>query len=612
MSAMIEKALPIVASMYGRRYGVEIFVGGTEAKTNGQFIQLPEIPEDFPFKEALYGFLAHECAHVRYTTFDGGWPDGIHHDLYNSFEDGRIEKLFVAEYPGAADTLNLALKMFIQQGYMQCVSADSEPKDILTAFVLYWVRYVWRGQTVLQEQYESAHAAFRVKFPRGAYVRMMALLRKAPSMLCSDDAHRLADEVLDMLDEEAEEPQQSPKNSEKQDDSDKNSKDSAGESGSGNSSDESGDQDDQSGKGQGDTADDQSGKDGDDSSGQGQGGKNQSEKNGQPSSQGGESDDGKASGKKSGDQAQPGSGGQGDGSEKERRGNLKQALQSDGESHPNPFDVMKELLEKAAEENPNRGNSPQVMPGSLQMREMSEDRTAMHLGEVKATSVVIRRRLLQMVQASSRSRTYHKERGRRVSGNRLAGTVSGNMRVFRKTMRKRALNTAVYLLVDGSGSMGSGKGSTMQIANEAALAVGLALDGTPRVTPMVSYFAGSEGSAIVEAVRPGDSVERNAGRFCYSGDGGTPLASALWKVAQTFSSRHEERKIVMVVTDGGPNSPDKVRHVLGLMKRSGYECMGIGIGSDAVSKYFGDYCVINQASDLERTLFDMVQDKLVA
>lgn len=592
MSAMIEKALPIVASMYGRRYGVEIFVGGTEAKTNGKFIQLPEIPEDFPFKEALYGFLAHECAHVRYTAFGGDWPSGLHHEIYNSFEDGRIEKLFIAEYPGAADTLNLALKMFIQQGYMQCVSEDEEPKQILTAFVLYWVRYVWLRQAVLQDQYESALAAFRTNFPRGAYVRMMALLREAPSMLCSDDAHRLADKILAMLDEESNEPDQNPDSSGKSDKTDKGSNDSADDSGSGNGSDDSGDQESQSGDGQGKNADDKA------------------KKNGQSDSNKKGANDGKPSGDQAGNQ--PGPGGDGDKSETDRRDDLKKALNSDGKGQPNPFDVMKELLEKAANENPERGSAPQVLPGSVQMRELPDHSTAVQLNKVKSTSVVIRRRLLQMVQAAHRSRTFHVERGRRVSGNRLAGTVSGNMRVFRKTVRKRSLNTAVYLLVDGSSSMGSGVGSDMQIANEAALAVGLALDGTPRVTPLVSYFAGGESSAVVEAVKAGESVERNAGRFCFSGQGGTPLSSALWKVAQTFSRRNEERKIVMVVTDGGPNSPEKVKHVLGLMKRSGYECMGIGIGSDAVSNYFDDYCVIRQVSDLEKTLFDMVQDKLVA
>ena len=42
----IIKALPLLASVLGRKYGVEVRIGGDQAFTNGNIIQLPSLPLD--------------------------------------------------------------------------------------------------------------------------------------------------------------------------------------------------------------------------------------------------------------------------------------------------------------------------------------------------------------------------------------------------------------------------------------------------------------------------------------------------------------------------------------------------------------------------------------
>lgn len=67
----IMKSLPLVASVLGERYGVEVRIGGDSAFTNGRVIQLPSLPHDSDegVLALARGFLDHEAAHIRHTDF---------------------------------------------------------------------------------------------------------------------------------------------------------------------------------------------------------------------------------------------------------------------------------------------------------------------------------------------------------------------------------------------------------------------------------------------------------------------------------------------------------------------------------------------------------------
>ena len=63
--------LPLVASILGDRYGVQVRIGGNEACTNGKVIHLPSLPMDCePELLALArSFVDHESGHIRHTDF---------------------------------------------------------------------------------------------------------------------------------------------------------------------------------------------------------------------------------------------------------------------------------------------------------------------------------------------------------------------------------------------------------------------------------------------------------------------------------------------------------------------------------------------------------------
>lgn len=64
------RSLPLVASALGRKYGLQVVIGGDQAATNGDTIYLPSLPLDSPpeLVALARGFVDHEAAHVRATN----------------------------------------------------------------------------------------------------------------------------------------------------------------------------------------------------------------------------------------------------------------------------------------------------------------------------------------------------------------------------------------------------------------------------------------------------------------------------------------------------------------------------------------------------------------
>src|SRR5690554_3472046 len=156
---VIERALPIVAAAYARKFGISIGIGGDEAYTNGNHVQLPEIPHNSPYQKAIWGFLAHEAGHLRDTNFDLVFTSEYIHGLWNALEDGRTEEAFIRDFPGAKETLDEALNYFISIGKMDFVDVNEHPASILSTYILYWVRAEWRKQDMLKEHFASAQKA---------------------------------------------------------------------------------------------------------------------------------------------------------------------------------------------------------------------------------------------------------------------------------------------------------------------------------------------------------------------------------------------------------------------------------------------------------------------
>ena len=93
LQTSLEKSLPIVAAAYGEQFGVKIVLSGKDAYTDGKTIVLPLLKSKSDLRVVLFGYLAHESAHVRdsdFSTLDR-CKNQSEKSFTNIIEDIRIE-----------------------------------------------------------------------------------------------------------------------------------------------------------------------------------------------------------------------------------------------------------------------------------------------------------------------------------------------------------------------------------------------------------------------------------------------------------------------------------------------------------------------------------------
>jgi nitric oxide reductase activation protein len=289
---------------------------------------------------------------------------------------------------------------------------------------------------------------------------------------------------------------------------------------------------------------------------------------------------------------------------------IRQVLEASGDDLlGDAHDSLKADLERSAEQTGNTNyrtvRNAQEAPKHPQGRQLVDS--------VKSTTAKIRSQLYGLVQASQRTGNRNRRAGKRLDTRNLHRVVAGDTRVFRSPVEKQKPNTAVHILVDMSVSMEAWVNSSKsreQVAREASLALALALEPIPGVNPAVTYFCNTPQHPVFSVVKHGEKVLNQSGRFLFKATGSTPMAEAIWYAAFELSKTREDRKMMIVVTDGEPNEFAPTQAVIDLCHRSGIEMVGIGIETSAVSGLFDKNIVINDATELQRTLFKLMERSL--
>ena len=222
-------------------------------------------------------------------------------------------------------------------------------------------------------------------------------------------------------------------------------------------------------------------------------------------------------------------------------------------------------------------------------------------------SGALRMRLYRLLQASRLVRSQPGRHGK-LDPKRLHGLAVGDTRVFCKLGQKAAINTAVHILLDSSGSM---SGAPIKLASQACYAVATALERIKGVNVAVSAFpAGSahDGVTVAPLIEHGAKVHAE---FDIQAEGYTPLAQALWWVLQRMVLLKEDRKLVVIVTDGEPDSFRAARKALRTAETLGFEVYGIGIQSESVRSLLPRSSVsVKALSELPDALFSVLQQAL--
>ena len=178
--------LPLLASILGDRYGVQVRIGGKEACTNGNVIHLPSLPIDCePELLALArAFVDHESGHIRHTDFSvlqAANLDPVTFNLLNCLEDWRVEKKLSGIFPGCRRNLNwLIRRFFVEQA--QPRAGDDSPALAVLDYVLLTVR-AWDVEEVNSAR-QNAASIMEQHFP-GLKETLDAILVKV-YMHCPD------------------------------------------------------------------------------------------------------------------------------------------------------------------------------------------------------------------------------------------------------------------------------------------------------------------------------------------------------------------------------------------------------------------------------------------
>ena len=217
----------------------------------------------------------------------------------------------------------------------------------------------------------------------------------------------------------------------------------------------------------------------------------------------------------------------------------------------------------------------------------------------------LRYRLQGMLQATRMRDTAPSRHGRLCPHN-LHRLFVDNPKVFRNNSPIPAVNTALHLLVDTSGSMA---GQPIRRARQACFAIAHALKAVPGINLGVTTFpAQGETYSVTPVLEHGRPCHAN---FKFETTGSTPLTEALLWATQELCKQPEPRKILVVVTDGSPDNPITCAQAIAEVSRF-IELYGIGIWDEHITKLLpGRSAAIYNLSDLSSTLFDMLQNSLI-
>ena len=561
MKTKLNEAFPIVAAALGNRLGVRVMVTGQTARTDGDMIVIPAYDgEDPNYRDVAWGYLAHEAAHIRYTdfgVFKTACTTPIRKAILNILEDIRSEKRLAESYPGTRFTIEKTVARLIDEGGYEVPDEAAHPASLLQAMLLFGLRCSVLGQTLLKGMAEEAESRLKEVLPCRVFDQLLMLQKEVEGLIDTREALLLTDRILTILEADLEKDIQ-------EDASQKDRKDEEDPS---------------------DTISERS---------EGQ----SSEPESPEVEESLESDDS---------------------SQEElssiQGSSLAQILSaSESDLHGDLFEAIREGLSLAKEQ-----SSALTLPVADEPP-MDPVQGRLLLEKSLRESGKLRASLQGLVQSSRLSKPVTRRSGNRMDSKGLCRLGMGDARVFLRMDAHKAPNTAVHILIDRSPSMsalvateGRPVGRRIDLAWEATLSLAIALEGIQGVNVGITAFPGKDGdgSSVYEILPHGTSIRSRIGAYGGDLDGSTPLAEALWYAGAQLVQQREERKLLLVLTDGIPDDLDAALNILFRFRPSNIEVTGIGLGIE-VDRVFDSALSVQLISELSIRMNEVCKKLLLA
>ena len=249
-------------------------------------------------------------------------------------------------------------------------------------------------------------------------------------------------------------------------------------------------------------------------------------------------------------------------------------------------------------------------------------RAAKHFEPCANKGAALGNRVRRYVQSHTRARIRNDRESGSINNQDIARLLmppvdggNWNRRVFYDLQRKQAINTAIHILVDWSGSMG---GRKAELAAQAAIRAGDVFERQLKMPVMISAFTAYNTHCDIGVVKPFGrrmSTREQAqcfATYCQWHGGNNDADSVLWAYRELMR-RKEPRKILLVLSDGAPAGSYNGDYHSALLaatrqieEEGKIDLYGIGIQSNAVEMYYTKRSVIQHAEEINDALLSVL------
>lgn len=579
------KSLPLTAAALGDKLGVSVMLG-QDACTDGASICLPVtgigIAED-----ELLGYLTHEAAHIRLTSFDVAGDTPLEQTLINALEDIRVENGIAGIYKGARMLLDACTEKCVESLEKKGLSGLN-PGSLLALYCLCKGHSIWTRLDYLRPLLGAAEARMEQVFGPSLRAAVDQNLLKLPGTTSTLEVKEIACRILNLLRQQgfaSKPPSDQPNGSEASQAVSARQLGGQSAAASENAAQQSSNCPRRSPSA--DSLDAQAG--------ESAGGAGFSE----------------GAGTRSGDEA--GSSASGDA--------CIEALCSHAGDLENDMDISRRygLIVSDAKEKEIRAGlctnpidvsgllhslSPKVQRADALPANDSEaaKRGLRRIAAASSDSAYARRALKRIVTAQSRISRWSARSGLRIAPAAASRLAVWNSRVFERKLEGRTADTALHVLVDMSGSMHARNKEKKAI--QASLALFAALKAMPHVNPGLSSFGLLPFVPIVpHGARSLGAYAERIGRM--KADGSTPLDAALVGASVALAKTKEAKKAVLVITDGQPDDFGSAVFMVSRLRVAGIRIYGLGIDSELSPLLFDVRSAIQNIDELEPALFEI-------
>ncbi|MDH0361033.1 VWA domain-containing protein [Aeromonas caviae] len=587
---------------------------------------------------AAMGFGMHEGAHHRYGSDFAKYEASlktkgkVHRLLLNYFDDGRIDRMALIEYPGLRGEYEAIEQLFISKGMRLVPGANTPAIAVLEDYIAHYIGSELLNYKPLTPVWEQTRDLARQRFPIALLTRLEIISEMGVITSDFNDCWNSADMVLDAIKDALEDlkTQQPDHEPEAQPDTDADGQPDADADGQPDA--DADGQPDADADGQPDAdADGQPDADADGQPNADADGQPDADADGQPNADADGQPDADADGQPDADaDGQPDA--DADGQPDADADGQPEAGAAGG---PNADDVVRSkqiqeleaCLEAAGSGSSDvEGRDKGKMLASLieaDSRFQLDTPLRPHLDavytkigrsvtlpKVLAASRPITQALMELVETETNCAPGLSRRGKRFVTSRFNRFKQGDLRVYRSKARNLGIDSAIMVLLDLSGSMNCQE----VVAKNACLALALAVQQIDGAVIGIQSF----GDWNVDLLRFREDPATTSSRLdLICAGGGTPMREGLSNAFLALMPEQAERKSMIVITDGEPDV-DCV-DTFNMVRQHGIDVFGIFIGQYANGKaamdyYFkpGNWIAVGDILSLKRELFKLAKGTILA